>query len=42
MYYSLAALQMWDPKAYAVVKAYAETGTCTDGWVIVIDGVRVC
>ena len=42
MYYSLEALQMWDPEAYAVVKAYAETNTCTDGWVIVIDGVRVC
>ena len=42
MYYSLAELQMRDPEAYAVVNAYAETGTCTDGWVIVIDGVRVC
>ncbi|HEX8245035.1 MAG TPA: hypothetical protein VF541_16110 [Longimicrobium sp.] len=42
VYYSLVELQMWDPEAYAVVKTYAETGTCTDGWVIVIDGVRVC
>jgi uncharacterized protein YdbL (DUF1318 family) len=42
VYNSLGALQKGDPEAYAVVKAYLDSGTCTDGWVIVIDGVRVC
>jgi hypothetical protein len=42
VYYSLGALQSGDPEAYAIVKNYLDTGACTDGWVIVIDGVRVC
>jgi hypothetical protein len=42
VYYSLEALRGGDPEAYAVVKTYLDTGACTDGWVIVIDGERVC
>lgn len=42
VYYSLEQLRSGDPEAYGVVKAWLDTGACTDGWVIVIDGERVC
>ncbi|HEX6750861.1 MAG TPA: hypothetical protein VF092_26475 [Longimicrobium sp.] len=42
VYHSLDALRSGDPAAYAVVRSYLDTGNCTEGWVIVIDGVRVC
>jgi len=42
VYSSLDALRTGDPEAYAVVKSYLDSGTCSGGWVIVIDGVRVC
>jgi hypothetical protein len=42
VYHSLDALQSGDPQAFAVVKAWLDTGACTDGWVIIIDGERVC
>ena len=42
VYYSLAQLQVSDPEAYGVLKGWLDTGVCTDGWVIVIDGQRVC
>jgi hypothetical protein len=42
VYYTLEQLRSGDPEAYAVVKAWLDTGACTDRWVIVIDGERVC
>jgi hypothetical protein len=42
VYYSLSELQSGDPEAYKVIMAYINDGTCTDGWVIVIDGERKC
>ena len=42
VYHSLNELQSGDPDAYAVVKAWLDTAVCSGGWVIVIDGVRVC
>jgi hypothetical protein len=31
-----------DSEAAQVVQTYLEDGTCTDGWVIIVDGERVC
>lgn len=31
-----------DPEAADVFERYIEEGTCTTGWVIIVDGVRVC
>lgn len=42
VYYSLSDLQAGDPEAYKVIMTYINDGTCTDGWVVVIDGDRVC
>jgi hypothetical protein len=42
MYYDLDDLRDGDPDAYDAVKTWMETGKCTVGWVIFVDGVRVC
>jgi len=42
MYYDLDDLRSSDPGAYDAVKTWLETGKCTVGWVIFVDGVRVC
>lgn len=42
MYYDLDDLRGGDPDAYDAVKTWLETGKCTVGWVIFVDGVRVC
>ena len=42
MYYDLDDLRSGDPDAYNAVKTWMETGKCTVGWVIFVDGVRVC
>lgn len=31
-----------DKEADAVIKHFLETGECSEGWVIIVDGVRVC
>ena len=31
-----------DSDVDAVINKWLDTGQCTDGWVIVVDGVRVC
>jgi hypothetical protein len=31
-----------DSEAAHVFKVYVEEGTCTSGWVIIVDGIRVC
>ncbi|HEX8903691.1 MAG TPA: hypothetical protein VF771_02475 [Longimicrobiaceae bacterium] len=42
VFYSLAELRDADYDAYLAVKRWLELGECTEGWVIVIDGERVC
>lgn len=42
VYRSLEELRIADPEAYGVVKAWLDTATCTAGWVIIVDGERVC
>ena len=42
VYTSLDEVRGGDPAAYEALQAWLEDGTCSDGWVIIVDGKRVC
>jgi len=42
MYYTIGDLETMDAEAYAVLEKWLSTGACSEGWVIIVNGVREC